>query len=780
MRIAGAARNYEFEGFRLDVAKRQLLGTNGAPVSLASRAFDVLLFMVERPGEMLEKQALIDAVWPRTVVEENNLTQCIFALRRALGDTASEHRFIATVPGRGYQFVAAVSPLDNGDASREATAAPPAAGATVSRQTRVPWPWAAAAALLVAAIAAWMLWPRADELAAPAAQAASGPAPRTIAVLPFADLSPARDMEYFADGIAEELMYSLAKAKDLRVVGRRSAFAFKGKSEDARTIGEKLSVENILEGSVRKSGERVRISAQLVRTRDGFTLWSDSYDRKLDDVLDIQGTIARQVASALSTIVAKPGSGKMGGEEVGTGNAAAYSAYLRGRFLLRKGTDAAMFGARDEFRKAVELDPQFALAHARLAQTYAVISRRALADIAENRSLSSATLERALELDPTIADQVWIRTWYGNLETMPFALRMANFERAMAAEPDDVSIMSPLAFNYLRVGRRAEALELYARARKIEPLFPNTIYNDAVSTYVFRGDRQSALSLLEQIESLEPNDPRPADLRAKIALAEGRALDWDHWTARSIEVAPQSVATHGYLSVDYAHLGMLDAALYHSNVTVELSPEVAAGDYNLAHAYLFTGAIDAARPIVRRALAKHPEDYLAQLARSELEYFSGDCARAIQSTEQARPAYAQPRGAIDLLTDPDNAPILAWCLRQQGNTARVDELYEVFKIQFAPPTAPGYYDGIMARMAAAVGDRNALEAHLRVLADSGSMRFAFVRHEPMIQEYLADATIVKLLDQLEVRRAEMRKTLPRTSMKIAIPPPRAAEATAQR
>jgi tetratricopeptide (TPR) repeat protein len=215
-------------------------------------------------------------------------------------------------------------------------------------------------------------------------------------------------------------------------------------------------------------------------------------------------------------------------------------------------------------------------------------------------------------------------------------------------------------------------------------------------------------------------------------------------------------------------------------VTGELTPEVAAGDYNLAHAYLFTGSIEAARPFVRRALTEHPDDYLAQMAGGEFEYFSGDCARAIQFTDQARPAYAQAPGTLDLLTDPENVAILAWCLRQQGNMARVDEMYEVFKIQFAPPTAPGYFDGIMARMAAAVGDRNVLEAHLRVLVDTGSMSFAFVRHEPMIKEYLADATIVKLLDQLEVRRAENRKTLPRTSMKIAIPPPKAVEATAHR
>jgi tetratricopeptide (TPR) repeat protein len=366
------------------------------------------------------------------------------------------------------------------------------------------------------------------------------------------------------------------------------------------------------------------------------------------------------------------------------------------------------------------------------------------------------------------------------METMPYVLRANHFERAVAAEPDDAANMAPLAFVYLRVGRRAEAVELYTRARKIEPLWPNAIVNDATSTYVYRNDRPLALNLLQQVESLEPSDPRPAMLRADFALAEGRAHDWDRWSAKSIEVSPRTVSTHGYLSLDYAHLGMLEAALHHARVTGELTPEVAAGDYNLAHAYLFTGSIEAARPFVRRALTEHPDDYLAQMAGGEFEYFSGDCARAIQFTDQARPAYAQAPGTLDLLTDPENVAILAWCLRQQGNMARVDEMYEVFKIQFAPPTAPGYFDGIMARMAAAVGDRNVLEAHLRVLVDTGSMSFAFVRHEPMIKEYLADATIVKLLDQLEVRRAEMRKTLPRTSMKIAIPPPRAVEATAQR
>ena len=228
----------------------------------------------------------------------------------------------------------------------------------------------AAVALLIALLVAFRFWP-ASTPPEPSNVTASL-APASIAVMPFADLSPGKDMEYFADGIAEELISSLSKVGGLDVIGRRSSFAFKGKGDDAQSIGEKLRVATILEGSVRKEGDRIRITVQLTRTRDGVSLWAETYDRKFDDVLDIQGSIAREVVAALAPLMQlyQEASKPVGFDAVLTRDAEAYRAYLRGVYLFTRWNDRDPLPARTEFLRALERDPEFAKAYAMLARTY--------------------------------------------------------------------------------------------------------------------------------------------------------------------------------------------------------------------------------------------------------------------------------------------------------------------------------------------------------------------------------------------------------------------------
>ena len=568
-------------------------------------------------------------------------------------------------------------------------------------------------------------------------------------------------MEYFADGIAEEMMNSLDRVGTLRVIGRRSAFAFKGTNEDARSIGEKLKVDSILEGSVRKAGDRIRISARLVRTRDGFSLWSQTYDRKLDDVLDIQSAIAGEVAAALSSTI-NPIS------QVQTKNPEAYNAFLRGLHEFRRGKFADLRRARDEFLRAVTLDPQFALAHASLASTYDRLARSGFDNIAEYRSLRAASLDRAIQLDPQIADQWWVRTFLlGDADSL--TQQVFNLERARAANPNNIESTGMLARAYLRLGRRAEALDLIERQRIADPLWIPAILNSANAHYLYVGDRQRALSLIDEAEALAPGDTQLADFRALMAFSEGRALDWDHWKAKAIESAPTDPPLHGYLSLDYGHLGVLDAAMYHARIAHELIPKSAGGAYNVAHIHLFSGNVDAARAVVHRVMAEQPEDFLAQRAQAELQYFTGDCSGAVHSLELAQPGLMQPAGSMDMMWDPDQAVLLVWCLRKLGDSKRAQDFARAFAVQIAPPVTAGVMDGLQARMAAAIGDRRALVQHLRVLVETKSMAFAFARHEPMIQPYLQEPEVKSLLDRLDAHRAEWRRILPKSSMRVPIP-----------
>ena len=759
------ARNFEFDGFRLDAAKREITGPAGV-LDVHSRAFDVLLFMVERPGELLDKAAILKAVWPTSVVEEGNLSRCIFELRRALGDTAADPRFIATIPGRGYQFVAQVR-----------AASPPVAAPGLAR----PRSWrrlyaGIGLALAVALVVAIWLWP------APAAppDAAPTPLPASIAVLPFADLSSTGDMEYFADGIAEELMSSLSKVRGLRIISRHSSFAFKGKSADARSIGEKLRVETILEGAVRKEGDRIRITAQLTRTKDGVSLWAETYERQFDDVLDIQGSIAREVTATLAPVVqnsqeaGQPGSP----DAVLTHDAEAYRAYLRGMYQYNRWTDRWYRDpapARIEFLRAVELDPQFAKAYAMLARTYQQSAMLEIGDVAQQKALASNALDKALKLDPAIRDWWWVKAMFDENTAVPWTVYATHLEQAIAISPTDSEPMLWLGYTYLLLARRDEALQMFERAFAADPLSPLVIDHIAWWGYALRGDRRRLIDLTDQMARMWPNDPKVSWIRSNLALVEGRALDWDGFVARVIEIDPASYQNHAWLSYDYARVAEFDAARYHARMCTKLHPEGAACAYSSARTEMLSGDIAAARKTVLDAMARSPQSAMIKLAQGELQYFTGDCAGALRSIAQARPEFARTDIALDLRHHEDGVAIFTWCLRKQGETARAAAVNRIFIALHAPPVTGGLFENRRAQMAAATGDREALVAHLTALVNTRSPDHTFVRHEPMIQPYLKDAEVVALLDKLDARRAEWRRILPKDSMRVPIPDaPRAA------
>jgi TolB-like protein/DNA-binding winged helix-turn-helix (wHTH) protein len=349
-----------FEGFYVDPRQRLLFNDRGESLSLPSRAFDTLLFMAQHPQQLIDKQRLMKAVWPQAIVEENNLSQHISLIRKVLGEVPNQHRFIVTVPGRGFRFVPQVRAMD-----------------------MLPWLAAAESPQTVSADVVvspeprhhsrgWMLWGAVVVLAALLGlgyrwlnRPQSLAAPPSIAVLAFADMSPGHDQEYFSDGLADELINQLGQIPQLRVIGRTSSFAFKGRNEDSRRIGEILGVNHILEGSVRKSGDRVRITALLINPADGSQIWSETYERKLDDIFAIQDEISHTVAARLQL--------KMGVQDLNTGgtkNLAAYDEFLAGRAMLNSNDDESLRGAAPHFEQAVMLDPEFMTARLWLIDAY--------------------------------------------------------------------------------------------------------------------------------------------------------------------------------------------------------------------------------------------------------------------------------------------------------------------------------------------------------------------------------------------------------------------------
>jgi TolB-like protein/DNA-binding winged helix-turn-helix (wHTH) protein len=314
-------REFEFGGYTLDPVRRLLFDAQGATIALSSRAFDTLLHFLENPGPLLTKQALMKAIWPDSIVEENNLSQSILALRRALGESPGENRFIVTVTGRGYRFVAPVPVRET--PARAAPRAPvlqqgsfaTAAGvrfdvegvSEVAPAGEPPGPgqlgvrgWWITRLVVPALCLAVLLF---AQLAEPPLRVLA-PVPVSVAVLPFVDLTAERAQQFLADAIAGELLLRLADLPGLKVIARTASFAMGAQAQDLRSIGRALGAEHVLEGSIRAAGDRVRVSVQLIDTDSGARLWSQTYDRTLGDTHlleeELASTIAAEIAATLS------------------------------------------------------------------------------------------------------------------------------------------------------------------------------------------------------------------------------------------------------------------------------------------------------------------------------------------------------------------------------------------------------------------------------------------------------------------------------------------------
>lgn len=748
-----ARRAFEFGDFRADRTQRLLFDRDGLPVAVPSRAFDVLLYLVQHAGNLIDKASLMDAIWPNTVVEDGNLTQCVFTLRRILGEARGEHRYIVTVPGRGYQFVAPVRVIDEVDQ-------PTAVRAPRARSAMRKVGLIVVALALASAGVGWWFGSRAE---------ATAPSPRSLAVMAFTDLSPAKDMDFLAEGIAEEITTDLARTSGLRVTGRRSAFSLKGTSDDARTIGRKLNVDALVEGSVRKDANRIRVSARLIRTQDGFSLWTRNYDRPIADVLDLQEQIAGDLARALEPAGQTGDVASEAPKTVATRNADAYTAYLRGVYFFNRMTTTDVTRSSAEFSKAVELDSHFAAAHAWRARASEQLTRLGSGDVDRNRALATSSIDRAMQLDPKIADLWWVRTRFIEGPGTPLSIRVDGMERALALSPSDADAMVRLGRLYSEQGRREKAFEILERAHRVDPLWTQADFLLALATYSFKGDSRRTEKLADEIIAIAPDNPQGARLHGFVAMNEGRVLDWDRWTAAAVAAAPRDSAMHGFAARDYGELGVLDAALYHARMARELSPENATGWGEAAIALMRAGKPSEARVFVDEALAKMPNDDQSLLALAELQYFEGDCAASVQTMKAARPSLAQPGESIAILSELVSIGTYTWCLRQTGDLKRANEMRRVVETALKPPLAPGLYDGLLARMAAAVGDREALVKHLAALANTRAVQFDFSMHEPMIQPWVHDPAVRHSLDAIETRRAEWRGMLPKASLRVQVP-----------
>ena len=500
----------EFGPFSLDRGRRLLL-RKGDAVPLAPKVFETLLVLVENRGRVLSKDELLEQVWGDTSVEEGGLTRNVSILRKTLGEKPDDHQFIVTVPGRGYRFVAAV----NETAVNEQPPASERSGpglqngrAGDSRARR----WLALAGLAVLAVVGTIYIFR------PVATTARL-AITSLAVLPLNNLSGDPTQDYFADGMTEALIGNLAPISALRVVSRTSVMRFKGTRTSLPEIARELKVDAVIEGSVQRMHDRVRISVQLIHAPTDTHLWAREYERELTDVLKLQGEVARAVADEIRIQITAEERARMA--SAGTVDPTAHQEYLLGQHHLWKLTEEDLARAIDHFERATGADARYAAAYAGLSHAWwwrGVWGAKTFKDI---ESPSRAAAQKALALDPRLAEAhvSMGRLRFGHDWDWTGAEK--DFRRALEIDPNNLDAHFFSAMLFMALGRFAESIAHIERAEQLDPL--SSTVHSAFGRVLYRARKfDQAIPHLNQAIALEPRSSDAYGRLADVYEALGR------------------------------------------------------------------------------------------------------------------------------------------------------------------------------------------------------------------------------------------------------------------
>ena len=609
-----------FDDIVIDFAGHRL-SRGGVEQPLEPKAFGVLALLTGSPGRVFDRDEILDAVWGHRHVTPGVLNRVMSLLRQALGEHAHGTRYLHTVHGVGYRF-------DLPDPAPDAMPAAPATEPdTPPAPTRpfahpgrprafpraMPWLLLLLAAL---AFASWKWWPRTPPMTATPAAAVME---RGIAVLPLTNASSDPDQQFFSDGLSENLIDSLSRFDGLKVIGRTSAFQFRGSKDDSTTIGRKLGVSYLLAGSVQHAGDVVRIGVELVSVTDGRTIWTEHYDRPYKDLFALQDEITQAVAGALHAELLSPDQAAKQSDRPPSGNLDAYSAYLQG---LKYWHDEDFTKAAGYMTKAVQLDPGYAMAWALLSgswSTVATFSKEAPAVAREHMRASRLAVDKALQLAPGLGPAHAARAY---LHFYDFDSRgaLAECRRAVQLAPDDGTVLNGCGHTLAGIGKLEEAIRLREHLLSIEPLY-TVNYLKYAELLTATGRLDEAAKYLRIAEGL--SQPYPYE-HMIIAMLRGDA------------VAALKIATQVHL--DFRDLDMALAA--------QIGPDRAAADAALAVV------------LQDKAFA---ELHSYQIAR--IYALRGDAVHAVQWLEHA----ASAPHRLFLLSDPlmlrlrDDPRFIAFC-----------------------------------------------------------------------------------------------------------------------
>lgn len=516
---------YRFGDFTIDADQKVLL-RQGKPLSLAPKVLDTLLTLVQNSGRIIEKAELMTRLWPDTFVEESNLTYTIVQLRKSLGDDARQPRYIATIPKRGYRFIGEVEEVINDVET--------GIHGLEEQQRHEPQP----GLITDCGIA-------------------------SIAVLPFLDMSQDRDHDYFCEGLADELINSLASLPNLHVVSRTSSFRFKSSTLDIREVGKRLNVNTVLEGSVRKAGRNFRITAQLINAVNGYQLWSGKYDRRLEDIFAVQEDIAQSTVRALK--VALNWDDQSALESVRTTTIEAYECYLRGRQLFYHMRRRNLESARDLYLKVIGMDDQFGPAYAGMADcsSFLYMDWGGLESDLLDADRASA---KAVEIDPGLS-QVHASRGVVLALLGRYSEAEREFETALNLNPrlyEAHYFYARACFSQGKLDRAAVLLEHAAAVRpeSVDALsMLGGIYRRQKREQLRRETCKRCLDAAQNHLEFYPSDIRPLLLGATALIELGETTRGLEWTRRALELDSQDPNVLYNAACAFSISGKLDEAI---------------------------------------------------------------------------------------------------------------------------------------------------------------------------------------------------------------------------
>jgi TolB-like protein/DNA-binding winged helix-turn-helix (wHTH) protein/Tfp pilus assembly protein PilF len=523
-----------FGTFELELASGELR-KGGVLIKLQALPFQLLALLAERAGEVVSREEIRRALWDDdTFVDfDRSINFCVNQIRESLGDDPQNPRFIETLPRKGYRFIAPVTE-DGGEPSKAEVAPESSLVSKPARSVRR-WLMIAAAVIVLVAIAGLakmgLGWNR-------------GVRPiRSLAVLPLENLSHNPEQEYFADGMTDDLITDLAKISALRVVSRTSVMQYKGTRKSAPQIARELNVDAILEGTVARDQDRVRITAQLISADPEKHLWAEKYEASLSDVLTVQDNVASAVAHAIQINVT-PQERELLARPRAV-NPEAYEAYLKGRYWGELPTEENLSKSRGYFDEAIEKDPGYALAWDGLAKAYKQLSNWGVIPSQDGLPRARAAAERALELDNSLAGPlVTLAVVKMNCE-WDWAGAQRLLKRAIELSPSDGEAHHVYASYLAEIGQKEEAVSEARRARDVEPLSPEYAGNVVWKLYLARQYQEAELEA-RRISELDPQD-NGGYILASVYLETGRPREAVAILQRSFAESNHSVLESMYL-----------------------------------------------------------------------------------------------------------------------------------------------------------------------------------------------------------------------------------------